>query len=105
MKIIILKPVTADFPFKAGTVKPGIHEATTNKNGAVSCLSDTGDAIGIKLDEFIFYSVVDREKWVRLVIPNIPDICPRCFQGPGDETCWNCPLLSTCPYKTKEGDG
>ncbi len=75
MKILILQDVLADFPFlNAGKIKAGIHEAKMNKNGAVSCMSDTGEFIGVKLGEFKFLSSSDRENWVKIAYPDLPKV-------------------------------
>lgn len=30
--------------------------------------------------------------------------CPKSYQGVGDETCWNCPIINSCPYKITQGN-
>lgn len=53
--------------------KPGIHEAKFNQYGAVSVEID-GRSLGVKLDEFLFLSKEDREEWLKIAHPNIPEI-------------------------------
>ena len=73
MKILVLKAISSDFPFhNAGVIRQGIHEAKMNPLGAISCISDKGQPIGVKLNEFRFTSSRDRDDWIAIAYPNIP---------------------------------
>lgn len=75
MKINVLQDIRADFPFcNSGVVRAGIHEVDMNPHGAVSCVSNTGVLIGVKLDEFEFLTIEDRDEWLKIAHPNIPKV-------------------------------
>ena len=75
MKIYIPKRVESDFSFISNAfVELAVYEAKINPQGAVSVITKDGTSLGIKLDEFLFLSKEDRDAWINIAHPNIPDI-------------------------------
>ena len=75
MKIKIIKRIVPESPvMKFKPIKLGIYEAELNPMGAVSVKSDDGEVVGVKLDEFEFLTVEDRNEWINITFPDIPKV-------------------------------
>ena len=85
MKIKIIKRIVPESPvMKFKPIETGIYDAMLNPLGAVSVKSDDGEFVGVKLDEFEFLTVEDRNEWVNIAHPNIPKVMEHDEQD-GDE--------------------
>ena len=80
---IIKRIVPENIVIKFTPIEIGIYEANLNPLGAVSVKSVDGEMVGVKLDEFEFLTIEDRNEWINIAYRDIPKVIDH--DEPDDE--------------------